>query len=108
MLSFTLQAVICQQLIPRAQGKGRVLAAEIMVANPAIRALVRENKAHQIPSIIQTGGQFGMKTMNQSIFDLYRAGHVSHEDAREHAPDRAEFDRWMERGLHRSGTPAAR
>lgn len=101
MLSFTLQAVLCQQLIPRAQGKGRVLAAEIMVANPAIRALIRDNKSHQIASIIQTGGQFGMKTMNQSIFELYRAGQISYEDAFNHSPDPAE----LERLLQRTGRP---
>ena len=101
MLSFTLQAVLCQQLIPRAQGKGRVLAAEIMVANPAIRALIRDNKSHQIASIIQTGGQFGMKTMNQSIFELYRGGQISYEDAFNHSPDPAE----LERLLQRTGRP---
>jgi twitching motility protein PilT len=107
MLSFTLQAVICQQLLPRAQGKGRVLAAEIMIATPAIRALVRENKAHQIPTIIQTGAQYGMKTMNQSIFDLYRAGQVTFEDARMYSPDQGEFDRLIER-LQRPGFAKSR
>ena len=104
MLSFTLQAVLCQQLIPRAQGKGRVLAAEVMVANPAIRALIRENKAHQVQSIIQTGGQFGMKTMNQAVYDLYRTGQITFEDARTYSPDRAEFDRLMERNQSRAGS----
>jgi Tfp pilus assembly pilus retraction ATPase PilT len=59
MLSFTLQAVVCQQLVPRIHGKGRVLAAEIMIVNPAIRALIRDNKAHQIMSTIQTGWRRG-------------------------------------------------
>ncbi len=107
MLSFTLQAVICQQLLPRAQGKGRVLAAEVMIATPAIRALVRENKAHQIPTIIQTSAQYGMKTMNQSIFDLYRAGQVTFEEARQHSPDPGEFDRLVER-LQRPGFAKSR
>ena len=97
MLSFTLQSVVCQQLIPRATGKGRALAAEIMVCNPAIRALVRDNKAHQIMSIIQTGGAAGMRTMNQSLFELYRAGAISYEDAIEHCNDPADFQRLMER-----------
>jgi twitching motility protein PilT len=105
MLSFTLQAVICQQLVPRLHGKGRVLAAEIMIVNPAIRALIRDNKAHQIMSIIQTGGAIGMKTMNQSLFELYRAGTISYEDALEHTADEADFQRLMERASGGSSTP---
>jgi twitching motility protein PilT len=97
MLSFTLQAVVCQQLVPRMHGKGRVLAAEIMIVNPAIRALVRDNKAHQIMSTIQTGGAAGMRTMNMSLFELYRTGTISYEDAVEHTSDEADFQRLMER-----------
>ncbi len=97
MLSFTLQAVICQQLVPRSSGRGRAMAAEIMIANSAVRSLIRENKAHQILSIIQTGGASGMRTMNQSLFDLYRTGTVSYEDAIDHTSDAAEFQRLMER-----------
>jgi len=104
MLSFTLQAVVCQQLVPRIHGKGRVLAAEIMVVNPAIRALIRDNKAHQIMSTIQTGGSVGMRTMNQSLFELYRAGTISYEDALEHTGDEADFQRLMERHSGGSGT----
>ncbi len=81
MLSFTLQAVLCQQLVPRIHGKGRVLAAEIMIVNPAIRALIRDNKAHQIMSTIQTGGAVGMRTMNQSLFSLFSRRLISQEDA---------------------------
>ena len=80
-ISFTLQSVFCQQLIPRATGKGRALASEIMVCNPAIRALIRDDKSHQIMSIIQTGGAAGMRTMNQSLFELYRSGVITYEDA---------------------------
>lgn len=80
-LSFTLQAVFCQQLLPRAKGKGRVLVAEIMLANPAIRALIRDNKAHQIYSVIQTSGRSGMKTMNQALYDIYRTGLITYETA---------------------------
>jgi len=92
-LSFTLQAVLCQQLLPKTTGKGRALAAELMIVNPAIRALVRDDKAHQIYSIIQTGGKMGMKTMNQSLYDLYRSNVVTFEDALAVCPDRAEFQR---------------
>lgn len=97
MLSFTMQAVLCQQLLPRTQGRGRSLASEVMIANPAIRALVRDNKTHQIRSIIQTSGALGMKTMNQSIFELYRAGSVSYEDAMAHATDQGDLTRLLER-----------
>jgi twitching motility protein PilT len=97
MLSFTLQAVLCQQLVPRMHGKGRALAAELMIVNPAIRALIRDNKSHQIMSIVQTGGAAGMRTMNQSLFELYRAGTISYEDAIDHTADEADFARLMER-----------
>jgi twitching motility protein PilT len=68
-----------------------------MIVNPAIRALIRDNKAHQIMSIIQTGGAAGMRTMNQSLFELYRAGTISYDDALEHTGDEADFQRLMER-----------
>ncbi len=103
MLSFTLQAVICQQLLPRAQGKGRVLGAEVMIANPAVRALIRDDKAHQVLSIIQTGGKLGMRTMNQSLFELYRSGAITFEDAALHSPDPTELQRLMQRSGSSSG-----
>jgi len=103
MLSFTLQAVVCQQLIPRSQGKGRCLAAEIMICNSAIRSLVRDNKAHQIMSIVQTGGAAGMRTMNQSLYDLYRGGSITYDDAISHCHDEADFARLMERAGAGSG-----
>jgi len=80
-LSFTLQAVFCQQLVPRADGQGRVMAAEVMIANQAVRSLIREDKAHQLTSIIQTGGRLGMKTMNQALFDLYRQHQITYDEA---------------------------
>jgi twitching motility protein PilT len=80
-LSFSLQAVFCQQLVPRADSRGRALCAEVMIANQAVRALIRDDKAHQIQSIIQTGGKYGMKTMNQSLFDLYRLHLITFDEA---------------------------
>ena len=68
-----------------------------MIANPAIRALIRDNKSHQIMSTIQTGAKVGMKTMNQSLFELYKAGTISYQDAIEHTSDEADFQRLMER-----------
>jgi twitching motility protein PilT len=80
-ISFVLEAVIAQQLLPKKSGHGRVLAVEILVPNPAIRNLIREDKIHQIYSMMQTGqAKFGMQTMNQSLFDLYTRGLLSYED----------------------------
>jgi len=80
-LSFTLEAVLCQQLLPHASGRGRVLGAEIMLANAAIRALIREGKGHQIYSQIQTGGRMGMVTMSSWLASIVRRGLVRIEDA---------------------------
>ena len=81
-LSFVLEGIIAQQLIPRKNGRGRVLATEIFIPTPAIRNLIREDKTHQIYSMMQTGqAKVAMKTMNQSLFELYRNGDLSHEDA---------------------------
>ena len=81
-LSFVLEGVLSQQLIAKKTGKGRVLAIEVLVPNPAIRNLIREDKIHQIYSTMQTGqAKFGMQTMNQSLIDLYTKGHISYEDA---------------------------
>lgn len=80
-LSFVLEGVLSQQLLPRASGQGRVLALEVMVPNPAIRNLIREDKVHQIYSQMQIGQlKFGMQTMNQSLCALYFRGLVSWEE----------------------------
>jgi twitching motility protein PilT len=79
-LSLVLEGVLSQQLIPKVGG-GRAMALEIMVATPAIRNLIREEKIHQIYSAIQSGSKFGMQTMNQSLFDLVRRRLVTREDA---------------------------
>ncbi|MBN2206703.1 MAG: type IV pilus twitching motility protein PilT [Candidatus Aminicenantes bacterium] len=82
MLSMSLEAVLTQSLLPRADGKGRVLAIEILIPNPAIRNLIRENKIHQIYSAMQMGqGKFGMMTFNQSLASLYAKGVISLDTA---------------------------
>ncbi|MBI4834598.1 MAG: type IV pilus twitching motility protein PilT [Planctomycetes bacterium] len=96
-LSFTLSAVFCQQLLPRATGKGRVLAAEIMLANSAIRSLIRDNKVHQIYSVIQTAGKSGMKTMNQSLYELYKSGTIKYDTALEYSSDPDDLKRLMQK-----------
>jgi len=80
-LSFVLEGVLSQQLIPRASGQGRVLGLEVLVPNPAIRNLIREDKVHQIYSSMQTGqSKYGMQTMNQSLFELYQKRFISYDD----------------------------
>ncbi|MCX8059719.1 MAG: type IV pilus twitching motility protein PilT, partial [Aquificaceae bacterium] len=97
-LSFVLQGVISQRLVPKIGG-GKALAYELMVPNTAIRNLIRENKLQQIYSIMQSGqAQTGMQTMNQSLFGLYRAGLISIEDAYKYSPDTKELDRMLGRG----------
>lgn len=80
-LSFVLLGVISQLLIPKKTPPGRVLATEVLVVTPAIRSLIRESKAHQIYSQIQTGHKEGMRTMNEALYELYKKGDISYEDA---------------------------
>jgi twitching motility protein PilT len=81
-LSFVLQGVVSQQLIPRASGGGRVLCLEILVMTPAIRHLVREDKLHQVYGQMQVGqGKYGMQTMNQSLFSLLQRRLITPEEA---------------------------
>jgi twitching motility protein PilT len=90
-LSNSLVAIVSQQLLPKIGG-GRVAAIEIMIANSAIRNLIRENKAHQMTSIMQTQTQGGMQTMDQSLRDLYQQGLITMETAmaRSHNPSELE------------------
>jgi twitching motility protein PilT len=81
-LSFVLEGIMSQQLIPKASGTGRALCLEILIPNPAIRNLIREDKVHQIYGMMQTGqAKFGMQTMNQSLFELYSRKLISYEEA---------------------------
>ena len=96
-LSFTLQAVFCQQLVPTAQGSGRALALEIMIANSAVRALVRDDKAHQIYSIIQTNGKLGMQTMNQALGELVARQMITYDQALNHSADIEDLQRTLAR-----------
>lgn len=81
-LSFVLEGILSQQLLPKKSGHGRVMAVEILVPNPAIRNLIREDKVHQIYSQMQTGqSRSGMQTMNQSLMELYTKGMISYEEA---------------------------
>ena len=80
-LSLVLEGVLCQQLVPTADKQGRAMALEIMVATPAIRNLIREEKLHQIYSAMQAGQKFGMQTMNQSLAGLVQKRRITREEA---------------------------
>ncbi|MFH0899157.1 MAG: type IV pilus twitching motility protein PilT [Pseudomonadota bacterium] len=91
-LSFVLEAVVCQTLLPRATGNGRVLAAEVMVPNAAIRNLIREDKVHQIYSQMQIGqSKFGMQTFNQAFCNLFLRRIITLEDALSRSSDSDEL-----------------
>ena len=95
VLSNCLEAVITQQLVPKANGTGRVPALEIMLATSAIRNLIREAKTHQMPSIIETGVHYGMRTMDGSLAELVRQGVIAHEEAAARALDPENFQRLL-------------
>jgi twitching motility protein PilT len=88
-LSVALQGIVTQQLVPKADGRGRVCACEILVPTPAVRNLIREGKTHQIYSALQTGGQFGMQTMDAALAQLVREHKITRElaEARSSAPE---------------------
>jgi len=90
-LSDGLRAVIAQVLFKRIDRKGRVVALEILIANPAVRNLIREGKTHQIPSMIQTGKKYGMILLDDSIMNLYTKGMISAEEAYAKANDKGRF-----------------
>jgi len=94
-LAFVLEGVITQTLLQRAKGRGRVMCAEIMVATPAIRALIRDDKIHQIYSALQAGKKHGMQTMADAIYQAYMAREVPREEALRAVPDQNEFLRMI-------------
>lgn len=94
-LSAVLQGIVSQQLVETINGEGRVAALETMVSTPAIQSLVREGKTHQIESLIQTGGKYGMKTMDMSLAELYRSGLISEDAAMSSSVDRETLKRMM-------------
>ena len=98
-LSFVLEGVMCQSLLPRANGPGRAMALEVMVPNPAIRNLIREDKIHQIYSQMQIGqDKFGMQTMNQSLASLYQRRMISMDDALARSSDPDELRQILSKG----------
>ena len=90
-LADCLQGVISQLLLPHISGKGRIMATEIMVATSGIRNLIREQEIEQIPTLMQTGAQFGMKTMDKSLKELYQNNLISLESALAKVKNQDEF-----------------
>ncbi len=96
-LSLEMIGVVSQQLIPKAGGRGRVLASEVLLVNHAVRSLIREQKIHQLYSVIQTGQKEGMRTMNQSLYELYVNRVITLEDAMARSADPDDLMRLMNR-----------
>lgn len=95
-LSFVIEAVFSQRLLP-AIGGGRVLACEVMIATPAVRNLIRENKIHQIYTLIQAGRHEGMQSMNQALAQLYQDGKIEYEEAMRNSPNVKELKELLEK-----------
>jgi twitching motility protein PilT len=113
-LSLVLEGIVCQTLLPRADGRGRVVSLEIMVPTPAIRNLIRDDKVHQIYSTMQTGQEkLGMQTMNQNLATLYQTRIITLETAMGASSQKDELEQMISRGagvvpgagMHRTGMP---
>lgn len=106
-LASTLQVVLSQRLVPWADGGGRSLVAEILVATPNVRAMIREEKTHQMRTAMQTGGEYGMQTLNQSLLALLNRRKIDHATALAYSEDKAnlleELDRHTGRSPKRKG-----
>jgi twitching motility protein PilT len=94
-LAGSLQGVLAQQLLPRADGSGRVVAVEVLVATTAVRAMIRDRRVQEIPSAVQTGAQHGMVPMDRALADLVRTGLVSLEEAQSRAVDVQLFESYL-------------
>jgi twitching motility protein PilT len=103
-LSLVMEGILCQALVPKVDGRGRAMVMEILVPNPAIRNLIREDKIHQIYSSMQTGqDKFGMQTFNQSLFQAYQSKQISLETAMQRTSNVDE----MQDMINRGGAPSA-
>ena len=93
LLAFCLEGIVTQTLLPKRTGRGRAMAAEILVCTPAIRALIRDDKIHQIYSMMQSGKKYGMQTMNDALYLLYQSREVAWEDCVRASTDPVELAR---------------
>jgi twitching motility protein PilT len=94
-LAFVIEGIITQTLLPRIKGRGRVMACEIMVSTPAIRALIRDDKVHQIQATMQAGKKHGMQTLNDSLYQLYMGREVALEECLRVSADPNDFLRMV-------------
>jgi len=94
-LAFVLEGIITQTLVPKARGRGRALAAELLIVTPAIRALIRDDKIHQIYSSMQSGKKFGMQTLNDALYNLYMSREVTSDECLRVSSDPTEFLRMI-------------
>jgi twitching motility protein PilT len=94
-LAFVLEGIITQTLVPRASGRGRAMAAEVLVVTPAIRALIRDDKIHQIYSSMQAGKKFGMQTLNDALYALYMSRDITLDEALRVTNSQDEFNRMI-------------
>jgi twitching motility protein PilT len=94
-LAFVLEGIITQTLVPRATGRGRAMAAEVLVVTPAIRALIRDDKVHQIYSSMQAGKKFGMQTLNDALYALYMSKEITLDEALRVTNSQDEFNRMI-------------
>jgi twitching motility protein PilT len=92
-LSLCLQGVLAQQLLPRLDKKGMVIATEILIATPAVRNLIRKAASQEIYSMLDIGGKYGMQGMDSSLKDLYKNKVISYEEALSHAINQERFDK---------------
>ncbi len=106
-LANALQGVVTQTLIPKSDGKGRVVACEILMPTPGVRNLIREGKNHQIYSAMQTGSKFGMQTMDAALVELIRKGMISREEAEKRSSNPDELQRLISSGTTASSGYAA-
>jgi len=97
-LAFVLEGVITQQLVPRVRGAGRALVCETLICTPAVRAVIREGKIHQIYSLMQAGHKYGMQTMNQGLHRAYMMRQISLEEAMGRSSDTKELQQMLGKG----------
>jgi len=105
-LAFSLEGIITQTLLPKAKGRGRAMAAEILVCTPAIRALIRDDKIHQIYSMMQSGKKHGMQTMNDALYQLYMSREVAWDECVRASSDPVELARMCGMQLEGADAPA--
>jgi twitching motility protein PilT len=94
-LSMTLKAVISQQLLPHFTGKGMVLISEVLIIHDSVKSIIRDSKIEQIYSVIQTGKQWGMHTMNQSIYEAVISNRISRDVAYNYSTKKEELERLL-------------